>query len=185
MKNNEISNLQVFDRMVKEGNTGIALATTLVDSYSTKQGGVIGFGVEKKFSDDASFQREFGFPGTYMLFCFAVDRKEFESTKQKLNSPLPKRYYVRKGMHNNHKNKLDEMLQNQFSEFIGHIVTEDELQIFKEKHAQVHSEYYQGKGKCRPVEYGDSRKYYSPEQVDTVTIYVSETYRLELMPIKE
>jgi len=181
----KISNLEVMDQMVKDGNEGIMLATTLVDSYTVKQGGVICFGVSKNISDDASFQKEFGFPGSNMLLCFAVNRKEFESTKQKLNSPLPKRYYVRKGMHNNHKNKLDELLQTKFKEFIGLIVSEKDLPIFKEKHDQVHSEYYQDKGRCKSVEYSDSRKYYRPEQTGTITIYVSETYRLELMPIKE
>jgi len=187
MKNNEISNLQVFDLMVKEGNTGIALATTLVDSYSTKQGGVIGFGVEKKFSDDASFQREFGFPGTYMLFCFAVDRKEFESTKQKFQEPTEKKFFIRRFYNTQFKNKLDIMLRSAFEVFENKIITETQLNEFPDIHEKATEAYYASGGKCKAISYSSTYTgYFTPTSSrENANVYVTDGYWLEVIEVKE
>jgi hypothetical protein len=82
MSKKEISYLSIMDKMVTDDNKGIRMSSTLFSVVKVKQGSVIGFGVENPVGDDANAQL-LGLPGENMLLCFAIDRVEFDKTKQK------------------------------------------------------------------------------------------------------
>jgi len=89
MKKGKISELSIFDRMVKDDNKGIQMSTTIVKVSDDPRGSIIEFGVEKNIGEDARIQKDFGLPGKYMIFCMAVNRNEYEKTRVELaNSPI-------------------------------------------------------------------------------------------------
>lgn len=88
MKKQKISQLSVFDRMVKDDNKGIQMSTTIVKVTDDPRGSIIGFGVENHIGRDAKFQLS-GFNGEYMIFCMAVNQKEFEKTRKLMEKELP------------------------------------------------------------------------------------------------
>jgi len=99
MKKEDISHLSIMDRMVKDGNSGIMMSTSIQDVYTVKPGAIVAFGVTREVGSDASVQREFGLPGENMLMCFAVNRKQLEETREKMlleinRSSKPRKYFV-------------------------------------------------------------------------------------------
>ena len=88
MPKQKISQLYVFDRMIKDDNKGIQMSTTIVKVTDDQRGSIIGFGVENHIGSDAKFQLA-GFNGEYMIFCMAVNRKEFEKTRKLMEKELP------------------------------------------------------------------------------------------------
>lgn len=63
----------IIKAMGEDDNQGLMMATTLVDVRDHPQGAIVGFGVLKKYGDDAKLQ-VIGFPGKYMCFAFFIDR---------------------------------------------------------------------------------------------------------------
>lgn len=181
------SNLEVMDQMVKDGNEGIMLATTLVDSYRVRQGGVICFGVTRDVSDDASFQKELGLPGSNMLFCFAVNRKEFEHTKTKMQNSKPKKFFIRQFYNTIVKNKLDTALREAFAVFENKIISETQLNEFPELHKKVSEAYYASGGKCSPIEFSSTYSgHFTPTSSRiNANVYVTTGYWLEIIEVKE
>lgn len=99
---------------------------------------------------------------------------------------MEKRYFIRNCMSNNPKNKLDELLQKEFRNLQSHIIPESKLDNFKVLHDELNARYKQSGGRCQPIEYRDSRRYKSSLDNSTdITIYVSETFRLNLTLINE
>lgn len=72
---------EIMQKMVDDNSSGIAISTTITDSNKCHKGGLIEFGVESKFANDATIQRAFGMPGDYMIFAVFVSRKEYEKYK--------------------------------------------------------------------------------------------------------
>jgi hypothetical protein len=79
------STLSIMDKMVKENNQNIILASTLVDVRFVKQGAIIGFGVTDEIGKDANMQTIVG-SSDYMFMCFAVKRSELEKYRIKSTS---------------------------------------------------------------------------------------------------
>lgn len=98
---------------------------------------------------------------------------------------MEKRYFISNCLQNNPKNKLDELLQNEFRNLQAHIVPESKLDNFKVLHDELNARYRQSGGRCKPIEYSDSRKYNISRHDTGINIYVSETFRLHLTLIKE
>ena len=183
----KISNLEVMNQMVKNNNEGIMLATTLVDSYTVTQGGVICFGVTKNICDDATFQRQFGLPGSNMLFCFAVNRKEFEDTKNKIQNSTTKKFFIRQFYNTIVKNKLDTALREAFAIFENRIISETQLNEFPELHKKVSEAYYASGGKCQPIEFSSSYTgHFRPTSSRVnANVYVTTGYWLEIIEVKD
>ena len=98
---------------------------------------------------------------------------------------MQKRYFISNCLQNNPKNKLDELLQNEFRNLQAHIVPESKLDNFKVLHDELNDRYRQSGGRCQPIQYSDSRKYNISRHDTSINIYVSETFRLHLTLIKE
>ena len=98
---------------------------------------------------------------------------------------MGKRYFISNCLHNNPKNKLDELLQNEFRNLQAHIVPESKIDNFKKLHDELNDRYRQSGGRCQPIQYSDSRIYNISRHDTSITIYVSETFRLHLTLIKE
>lgn len=98
---------------------------------------------------------------------------------------MEKRYFISNCLQNNPKNKLDELLQNEFRNLMDHIVPEGKLNNFKLLHDELNERYKASGGRCQPIKYSDSRIYYSSKHDKGITIFVSETYRLKLTLINE
>ncbi len=98
---------------------------------------------------------------------------------------MEKRYFIKQGLRNNPKNKLDELLQNEFHNLCGHLVPESKLERFKELHDELNARYKHGGGRCQPIEYRDSRFNLNRTGDKDISIYISETFWLNLLLINE
>lgn len=72
--------LQAIMNMAQDDNKGVSMSIALVDAKKDPRGGIVSFGVENKFLDDASLQLA-GLENKYMKMCFFVDRDELEKYK--------------------------------------------------------------------------------------------------------
>lgn len=98
---------------------------------------------------------------------------------------MEKRFFISNGMNNNPKNKLDELLQNEFRALERHIILQSKIDNFKVLHDELNVRYRKSGGRCQPISYSDSRRYHYTPENSVISIYVSETFRLNLTPIKE
>lgn len=98
---------------------------------------------------------------------------------------MEKRYFISNRLYNNPKNKLDELLQTEFRNLQRHIVSENKLDNFKILHDELNERYKKFGGRCKPIAYSDSRSYLSTRGSDNISIFISETFRLNLTLIKE
>jgi hypothetical protein len=79
----EVNNFDVLKQMGLDNNTTLKMANTIVESRSTKQGGIIGMGVDSQTFMDISMGNN------QMVFLIVVDRNEFNKTKQVLSETEP------------------------------------------------------------------------------------------------
>jgi len=78
MKRNDI--LTRIKMMAEDNNQGLIMTTNLVDIRNDPRGSIVGFGVERKLSDDIEIQL-IGLPGKYMCCAFFIDREELKNYK--------------------------------------------------------------------------------------------------------
>jgi len=184
----EVSYLSVMDKMVDDNNQGILMSNTLYDNYTVSQGGVISFGIASKdVCEDATRQRQLGFPGKYMLMCFAINRSQFELTKLKLQESVQRKFFIREQYNTAHKNKLDTMLREAFAVFENKIITESQLNEFPDLHKKISADYYATGGKCKPIDYSSSYTgmFRPTSSRKNDTVFVTEGYWLEAIEVKE
>ena len=98
---------------------------------------------------------------------------------------MEKQYFIRSGWRLNPKNKLDETLQEKFSEFNNTIIPESKLDSLRALHEATHADYYAGKGRCQAFKYSDSRQYHRHTETSDITVNVTDTFRIELYFIRE
>lgn len=183
----KISNLQIMDQMVKEDNKGIRMSGNICEIKNVTQGTIIGFGIEKVVGDDAMIQFQLGLPGEYMFMCFAVNRKEFEATKSKIQNSTTKKFFIRQFYNTIVKNKLDTALREAFAVFENRIISETQLNEFPELHKKVSEAYYASGGRCQPIEFSSSYTgHFTPTSSRVnANVYVTTGYWLEIIEVKE
>jgi hypothetical protein len=183
----EVSYLSVMDRMVDEDNQGIRMTSNICDIKNVTQGTIIGFGIEKAVGDDAMIQYTAGLPGEYMFMCFAINRKEFNTTKLKLQESVERKFFVREQYNTAHKNKLDTALREAFENFENKIITESQLNEFRDIHKKISDDYFATGGKCKPIDYSYSADgaFRPTSSRKNETVFVTDGYWLEIIEVKE
>ena len=102
-----------------------------------------------------------------------------------MNAPQ-KRYLIRNTYDTAIKNKLDEKLRAEFRKHLHKIITGLDIPKFKILHAQIQKEYLSAGGRCKPFEYRDSVKHFTPTSSRTnFMIYVTDGYWIELIEVNE
>ncbi len=150
MGKNEL--LQAIMNMAQDDNKGVAMSIALVNAKKDPRGGIVSFGVEPRFLDDANLQLA-GMDNKYMKMCFFIDRDELE--KYKNSTPLihaqsadSKRYLISKRFLSP-KNKLEKMLQESLSKFDDTLISEDKLYLIPETFDSTYKVYKDNKGRVQ------------------------------------
>lgn len=94
---------------------------------------------------------------------------------------MEKTYFIRKSLDNNYKNKIDGMLHQAFEKYNGHIISEDNLEVFDHEHEFVVNKYQMANGRAAIPHYF---RHKPSGQRESILINISESLSLILDPIK-